>query len=787
MSPVSNNLTQKKGNVLNQIKHIKKRTGEIVPFEQEKITIAIYKATKAVDRENMDLAKEVSNQAVQYLLEDFKKGDTPSVEQVQDYVEKALIKTGHSKIAKAYILYREKHSQIRAEREKILNGRTTKLPFSTNALKVVAKRYLEHDHEGKVIESPEEMMTRVSTALANVEQTYKKSKKEISSIQKQFEEILTTFEFTPAGRTMANAGLDTPVVSNCIVLGIDDSMTGIFQTLKDAAMLQQAGSGLGFGFHQLRPAGTRAKRTHGVASGPVSFLRVYNEAFGVIKQKNRHGANMGVMRVDHPDILEFIHAKDVEGNLNNFNISVGLTNEFMEKVKAKDPNPYFCEWKGEKMKPRRITRDKHGSVLTVKEETLTARELFMEIINSAWSNGEPGLVMIDRVNETNPLPGLGRIEACNPCGEQFLHDSDVCNLGSINLEKFVKNGKVDYDRLREVTRIATRMLDNVIDITDFPVDRVNDRIKQNRRIGLGVMGFADMLYQIGVGYNSEEGFATAEKVMRCIQDSSHEMSHELAEEKGAFPNWDKSVFKDQGISMRNAALTTIAPTGSIAMMFDVSGGVEPYFALAYHYENVLGGEQELYYTNKHLKRALKEYGLYTEKIMEEISQKGSVQDIDEIPAELKSIYVTSMDIAAEDHIRMQASFQKFVDNSISKTVNFRNDATKEDVLQGYLLAWEMGCKGCTVYRDGSREQQVLNLNTTKEKKEEKISSSDVDNMIQRNLGEIKVTSGKLEGQTMTMTKTEMMKQGVCPECSETLEMSEGCFSCRACGFAACSV
>ncbi len=614
-------------------------------------------------------------------------------------------------------------SEEKENQKSILDGKTTELPFSSNALNVIAKRYLMKK-DGIVIENPEEMFDRVSKNLANVESNYGKSQEYIEDLRKRFYEVMSNFEFTPAGRTLTNAGSDTVLISNCIVLNIEDSMESIFQTLQDASLLQQAGSGLGFPLHLMRPAGMPTKKSQGIASGPISFLQVYNRAFGVIKQQNRHGANMAVMRVDHPDILEFIHCKKEEGAISNFNVSVGLTNEFMEKVKNNDPNPYLCRWKDEEVKPRRIKRDNNFSIESVEEVDMTAKEIFQEIVSSAWSNGEPGCVFIDKVNETNPLPGLGRIEACNPCGEQFLHDGDVCNLGSINLEKFVKENKVDYEKLRYVTKIATIMLDNVIDVSNFPSERVNKTSRANRRIGLGIMGFADMLYQLKIPYDGEEGLETAEKVMQCIQETSHQTSMELANEKGTFLNWDKSVYAQKGIKMRNAALTNIAPTGTIAMMFDVSGGVEPYFALAYHYKAILGGKISLSYINKHLEKALKESNSYSDDIMEKIVKEGTLKNIEEIPDYLKKVFVTSMDISAQAHIKMQASFQKYCDNAISKTINFENKATKEDVLDGYLLAWSLGCKGCTVYRDGSREIQILNLN--KDKKEKKSKQRDIE-------------------------------------------------------------
>ncbi len=529
------------------ITKIKKRDLTVVGFNKEKITSAIFKSVKAVGGHDKKKAEELAGKVVE-LLEKKYSTEVPTVEDVQDVVEKVLIEEGHAKTAKAYILYRQERTKIREEQKKILRGRTTKLPYTLNALQVVAKRYLVRDEEGELAESPEEMLERVADALSKVEFLYGKSEEEVKKFYKEFLEITKSFEFTAAGRTIANAGGPTRVVSNCIVLHIEDSMDSIFQTLKEAALLQQAGSGLGFPLHLMRPAGLFTVRSRGQASGPISFLQVYNQAFGVIKQQNRHGANMAVMRVDHPDILEFVHCKDREGDLRNFNVSVGLTNEFMQKVKDNDPSPWMCTWKGKKMKPRRVKRDQNFSISDMVEETMTAKQLFEEIISSAWLTGEPGCVFLDKVNETNPVPGLGRIEACNPCGEQFLHDGDVCNLGSINLEKFVKTvddkPQVDFERLKYVTKIATRILDNVVDITDFPVEKVNKRFRENRRIGLGIMGFADMLYQLGVGYNTQKGFETAEMVMKCINDSSHEMSQQLAEEKGVFTNWELSIYKE---------------------------------------------------------------------------------------------------------------------------------------------------------------------------------------------------------------------------------------------------
>ncbi len=791
---------------MSPIQKIKKRNGDIVNFDQFKITEAIWKAAKSVGGTNKDLAKQISNQ-VAAVLEVFYKDEEniPTVEQIQDLVEKILIEGGHAKTAKAYIIYRQEHKNLRNFQENLLGGKITKLPFSPNALKVLSGRYLQRDENGEVRESPEEMFDRVARALAKVEGNYGKNKEQIQQHAERFKDVLYNFEFIPAGRTLANAGGKTRLVANCIVLHFEDSMEGIFTTLKDAALLQQAGSGLGFPWHLIRPAGFRTSKTQGMASGPVSFMRAYNESFGVIKQQGRHGANMGVMRIDHPDILEFIEAKWEEGSIVNFNISVGLTDEFMQAVKNKSQAPWVCQWNGKKMKPRRVIRNSRGAFVEARDESITASELMDKIIDAAWRNGEPGVLFPDSANKTNPVPALGRLEATNPCGEQWLHDGDVCNLGSINLAKFVADGEINEKRLRSVTKTAVRMLDNVIDLSDFPVDKVNATFRNNRRVGLGIMGFADMLYQLQIPYNSEKGYETATKVMSIVNNSAHEASQELAKEKGTFPNWDISIYgpKGQDEKMRNSALTTVAPTGSISMLLECSSGVEPFFALAYNKEVMSG--QTLSYINPHLEEELKKLGLYTDEIIKEIEKTGSIQHIERIPQGIRKVYVTAMDIDADAHIQMQAAFQKHVDNSISKTINFPYSATRDDVRKGYLLSWELGLKGCTVYRDGSRQEQVLNIKKEEKKKEEdgkkeirdeqiEIPSEEETNFeeiipppVAEINEEIEAPEISEDREHMSLNKKEIIASKKCPECSSPIQIAEGCMLCLACGFSACSV
>ena len=609
-------------------------------------------------------------------------------------------------VAKAVAATKKVATISSKERDRQVNA-----SFSENALKMMKKRYLAKREDGTQ-ETPAELFHRVARGLAEVERTkHGKSAAEAAKLEQDFFDIMANKEHTPAGRTLTNVGNGTPIIANCIVLPVMDTLEDIFQTLKEAASLQQAGSGLGFSFGHLRPAGTPTKRTNGMSSGPIEFLKIYNTAFGIIKQQGRHGANMAIMPVHHPDILDFIHCKKVEGDIRNFNISVGITDEFMRAVTEKPNEQWMATWNGKKMKPHRVLRTPNGSVTGFEEVDITAKQLFDELVEGAWFNGEPGVVNLDEANRTNPLPQLGEIDCTNPCGEQFLHHYDVCNLGSLNLSAFVKNKKIDWARLRQVTRTAVRLHDNVIDLYGHPVQKVTDRAQGTRRIGLGIMGFADMLYKLEVKYSSDEGRALGEKVMEFINLEAHKMSQSLAREKGEFPLWKESAWGKKGVKMRNAALTTVAPTGSISMFTDCSSGIEPNFAW-YFTKRAKDGRQYKY-LNPVFEQALKDRGIDIEKsgVMAELLKTGSIQNLSTLPKDLRDTFVVSMDISAEDHIKMQSSFQKHVDNSISKTINFPNSATREEVAAGYILAWKMKCKGMTFYRDGSRQVQVLNIGT----------------------------------------------------------------------------
>ena len=571
--------------------------------------------------------------------------------------------------------------------------------LTKNAQKVLRERYLGKDTKGNVTETPEDMFRRVASSVANAERNFGASEEETEKITEKFYDVMTKGEFLPNSPTLMNAGRALGQLSACFVLPVEDSMEGIFDTIKETALVQKSGGGTGFSFSRIRGSGAIVSTTGGNASGPISFMTAFNAATETVKQGSvRRGANMGLLRIDHPDILEFIDCKKDNDKLNNFNISVGLTEEFMEKVQ-----------KGEEYS----LVDPHTKEVT---GSLNAKEVFDKIVDAAWKNGEPGIIFLDRMNEFNVVPSMGEIECTNPCGEQPLLPHEACNLGSINMSAMVKkaeNGiyEVDYEKLRETVHTAVRFLDNVIEINRYPLEIIDKTTKQARKIGLGLMGWADMLLRLDLAYGSEDSLKLAEKVMSFIRTEGREASAKLAEVRGPFPKFEESIYKD-GVPLRNGTITTIAPTGTLAVIAGCSSGVEPIFAYVF-IRNVM--ETEMIEINPILEEKLKERGLYTEEIMHEIAKKGSLQNIEGIPEDIKSVFVSAHDITPEAHIRMQAAFQKFTDNAVSKTVNFPKSATREDVASVYMLAYKTGCKGTTVYRNGSREEQVLNIGSVNKK------------------------------------------------------------------------
>ncbi len=565
--------------------------------------------------------------------------------------------------------------------------------LSDNAKKVLDKRYLTKDNKGKPIETTDGLFVRVAKAIAQADRNYDKNA-DIKKVEKDFYNMMTKLEFLPNSPTLMNAGKELGQLSACFVLPIEDSMEGIFDAIKYSAMIHKSGGGTGFSFSRLRSQGSSVNSTGGVASGPISFMKVFNAATEAVKQGGvRRGANMGILRIDHPDILEFIQCKKDNKDITNFNISIGITESFMKAVEENeeyeliDPN----------------TKEARGK--------LKAKEVFELIIDMAWNNGEPGIIFLDRMNRDNVVPELGEIESTNPCGEQPLLPYESCNLGSINLVTCVKNtdneASIDYEKLGRIVDHAVHFLDNVIDMNKYPLDKIDEMTKKTRKVGLGVMGFADMLIELGIAYDSEEGIHTAEQIMNFINERSKQASIKLAEVRGVFPCFDQSIYADKNMNLRNATTTTIAPTGTISIIAGVSSGVEPLFAISY-IRNVMDND-ELPEVNPLFERIAKARGFYSVDLMRKIAKQGTVRHMKEVPEDVRKVFATSHDISPIWHIRMQAMFQKYTDNAVSKTVNFKNDATKEDVSEAYILAYKLGCKGVTAYRDGSRDSQVLNI------------------------------------------------------------------------------
>lgn len=657
-----------------------------------------------------------------------------------------------------------------------MSSADNKIILTRNALKVLEKRYLKRDKNGNCIETPQDMFRRVADTIASGDLEFGKTSKDVQNLSDRFYNAITHRYFMPNSPTLMNAGRDLGQLAACFVLPIDDSLESIFETIKNTALIHQSGGGTGFSFSRLRPKNSVVRSTMGVSSGPVSFMEVFNAATEAVKQGGtRRGANMGILRVDHPDIIEFINCKSDNNKLNNFNISVAITDKFMEAyLNGKDYdliNPQNNEIVGR----------------------MDAGAVFDLIIDSAWKNGEPGIVFIDKMNKDNPTPQIGKIESTNPCGEVPLLPYEACNLGSINLGLMVKeqDGEfvVDWNLLENTVRTAMRFLDNVIVVNNYPLPQISEMVQNNRKIGLGVMGWADMLMQMGIAYNSEEGTSLATDVMSFIDYVSKTESVELAKERGRFNNFEGSIYENphyfedkfgskncakvtqkmwadldskvQKYGLRNATTTCIAPTGTISMIAGASGGIEPLFGLVF--SRLIMDGTELLEVNPVFEKYMKTHGLYTEDLMNKIAKCGSVAHIEELPDEVKRIFVTAHDISPYWHVKMQAAFQQFTDNAVSKTVNFIESATREDIKKTYILAYKNNLKGITVYRNNSRQFQPMNLEKAKKTIEIKPIEPPED---YNPTGEIKTVK--------------------CPECGAEIKMAEGCFICLNCGYSGCA-
>jgi len=857
---------KKRGLKMQEIVRIKKRNGDIVGFDQSKITSAIFKAAQSVGGKDKRLAKQLSDNVVEELSN---LSSTPSVEQIQDTVEKVLMGGGHAATAKAYIIYRQQRAELRKEKMLVLEKEEideVDKRFDVNALRVLKARYLRKESTGKLIETPKQLFTRVAVHAAlpdlfydsrvfdikaqqpvNMDEefrpalheeqhsigNYKLNRYHLEAVKRMYNRfnrnkqmkvswskffemikkgdfnsyeknidvlyiLMTQKLFMPNTPAIANFGNPLGMGSACFVLDVPDSIDGIMETLKNTAIVFKAGGGMGYNFSKLRPEGDFVSSTGGVASGPLSFMRLFDTMTEVIKQGGiRRGANMGILNSNHPDIEKFITAKDGNKGLRNFNISVLIMPDFWEYYEKNEPYP--------------LTNPRDGKV----EKYVNPRMLFDKIVYQAWESAEPGIIFFDKVNDYNPFyEHLGPIVTTNPCGEVLLYPNEPCNLGSINVWAFARqdeegNSYVDWEALREVTRRCTKFLDNVIDVNNFPLKAIEEMSLNTRKIGLGVMGVGDLLYELRLPYNTEEGRKFMEQLMEFIAYWSKVESIELAKTRGNLPYYDKSFYKKGKLPIRGAELrqewhfdwdklsqdikthgirngytTIIAPTGSISMIAGCSSGMEPVYSLVFE-KNVNVGS--FYYVDPAAEKVLREEGLYSDKLMEDINEhRGSIQGIDYVPEKVRKALVTAMDINPEEHIRALASFQKWVDSSISKTNNFPADATVDDMRASCILAYKLGCKDVTVFRDSSIKEQVLVAPKKKEKSEEAKIEAGIKPEMKKAIKESEtglVFEGNGSGSEAKPISKATIKN--CPECGTKVELKEGCLHCPGCGWGLC--
>lgn len=738
-------------------------------YDEAKVADAIFLAAQDVGGTDYSLAQAIAADVTRYLLTQYGRLKTISTRDIGDAVERTLIHAQHVKTAKAYILNRDRK---REEYEaKIRLGVRDDIGMELNALVVMRNKYLLKDEAGDAAETPAQAFDRVARALAAVEKGKRKQDKWFTEFQK----VMHSRRMLPAGRTLANAGTINNQLANCFVMPFPDDIEEIFDAVKGSSVLKKNGGGVGFSFSKIRPKGDLVTKTSGTACGPVALMAILDHASDIFLQAGgRRSGNMVTLADNHPDIFDFITCKESGTTLPHINYSIEVSDALMKAAEADD------DWD--------LINPRDGSVA----QTVKARSVLDQAARLAWKNGDPGMIFIDEINRYNPTPHVARLETVNLCGEQPLLSCEACNLGSINLAAHVvpKKGKqstigqfeFDYDMLDESTRIGVRMLDNVISVCTYPLQEVDDVVKANRKIGLGVMGWADALIKLGIPYNSDKARKLATKVMKRIQTIGHETSEALGKEKGSFPNFKGSMWdKKRGHKhFRNATVTTIAPTGSLSMTAGCSGGIEPHFALAFFRKAM--GSYELPEVNKDLVVALKRAnGTYSSQLMNQIAKKGSIQRMSDIPDDIREVFVTSMDITPEDHILMQAAFQKYTDNAVSKTINMPHSATVEDVSEAFMLAWKTKCKGITVYRDGSRDVQVLNVGSASDSDGKKLPTSSTSSVASRSSRVATKSAPTKAPQVKHISKSE------CPECGATMMMQEGCKTCPACSYSACSI
>jgi ribonucleoside-diphosphate reductase alpha chain len=697
---------------------------QLRPSNHNRIARAVFAAAESTGITDRKLLEELTGQVIQrlesrpalpgmeHLVPRQEKKQTPSDSQIEVAVKEILAeknKITEPPAPKIEIEVKPKATRIKiAEKPAPKTETKAKLgiQLTQNALTVLEKRYLEKDSQGQVIETPDEMFRRVAKHIASAELIYNPGA-DVADWEERFYQLMASLEFLPNSPTLMNAGRELGQLSACFVIPVEDSMESIFDAVKYTALIHKSGGGTGFSFSRLRPKKDRVGSTGGVASGPVSFMRAFDTATDVIKQGGmRRGANMAILNVDHPDIMDFITAKEDPRALTNFNLSVAVTNEFMDAI--------------EKGKEYNLVNPHTKEVV----EKLNAREVFRKITETAWRTGDPGIVFIDNINKNNPTPKLGKIESTNPCGEQPLLPFESCNLASINLSQMVKNEddkpEIDYGKLGQTVRLGVRFLDDVIDVNEFPLPQIGKMTKATRKIGLGVMGFADMLIKLRIPYNSDKALEAAENIMRFISEEATSESVKLGEARGLFPAFKGSIYDtNNGLRPRNASRTTIAPTGTLSIIAGCSSGIEPLFALSYS-RHILDGQQ-LIEVNPYFEEIARKEAFYSPELMQQLAEGKMLRDVENVPDWVKDVFVTAHDITPEWHIRMQAAFQKFTDSAVSKTVNLPHEATTEDIAEIYILAYKLGLKGITIYRDRSRESQVLNIAHVEEPQEAKLT------------------------------------------------------------------